>query len=83
MELNIRENKIKNLDFLKGMKAKKLKYLYLDNNYINDLSPLKKYKFEYFFENLIITLKNNNFDEKDPSIIDIKDNYNQIIKLKF
>ena len=82
-ELNLSDNNIKNLEFLKGMKATKLKYLYLDNNYINDLSPLKNFDFKNVFENLTITLKKNNFDEKDPKISNFKNNYNEVIKIKF
>jgi hypothetical protein len=81
-ELDLSGNNIKNLDFLKGMKAKKLKYLYLDNNYINDLSPLKNYDFKNVFKKLTITLKKNNFDEKDPKISKIKDNIKEVIKLE-
>jgi Leucine-rich repeat (LRR) protein len=81
-ELDLSGNNIKNLDFLKGMKAKKLKYLYLDNNYINDLSPLKNYDFKNVFKKLTITLKENNFNEKDPKISKIKDNIKEVIKLE-
>ena len=82
-ELDLTGNNIKNLEFLKGMKAKSLKYLYLDNNYINDLSPLKNYDFKNVFEDLTITLRNNNFDENDPEISYIRDNNNEVIKLEF
>jgi Leucine-rich repeat (LRR) protein len=82
-ELDLSGNNIKNLNFLKGMKAKNLKYLYLDNNYINDLSPLKNYDFKNVFEDLTITLRNNNFDENDPEISYIRDKNNEVIKLEF
>ena len=85
-ELDLSANNIKSLDFLKGMKAKKLEYLYLDNNNINDLSPLKNDDFENVFDNLTISLKNNNFDEKDPKISKISDDIkevNEAIKLRF
>ena len=59
-ELDLSFNNIKNMKFLKGMKAKDLKRLYLDNNYINDLSPL--YNIRKYFPHLeVITLENNNF----------------------
>jgi len=82
-ELDLSGNNIKNLKFLKGMKVYNLKNLYLDNNYINDLSPLKNNNFGNVFKNLTITLKNNNFDEEDPKIINFKDIYNRGIKLNF
>jgi len=81
-ELDLTGNKIKNLEFLKGMRAKSLKNLYLDYNYINDLSPLKNYDFKNVFNELTITLRNNNFDKKDPEINYIKNNYEKI-KLEF
>ena len=81
-ELDLTGNKIKNLEFLKGMRAKSLKKLNLDYNYINDLSPLKNFDFKKVFDDLTITLKNNNFDKNDPEINYIKNNY-EIIKLEF
>jgi Leucine-rich repeat (LRR) protein len=81
-ELDLSGNIIKSIDFIKGMKAKRLEHLYLDNNKINDLSPLKIYNFQDVFENLTITLKNNNFDKTDARIIDIKNINNEFIKLE-
>ena len=60
-ELDLSSNNIKNLKFLKGMKAKNLKRLYLNDNYINDLSPLYNIK-EYFQDLNTISLNNNNFN---------------------
>ena len=81
-ELDLSGNNIKSIDFIKGMKAKRLEHLYLDDNKINDLSPLKIYNFQDVFENLTITLKNNNFDKTDARIIDIKNINNEFIKLE-
>ncbi len=64
-ELNLSFNKIKNLNFLKGMKAKLLKNIILNKNCINDLSLLYNIQ-EYFPELKLITLNNNNFDPKEP-----------------
>ncbi len=75
-ELNLSENNIKNLDFLKGMKAQYLEHLYLDSNYINNLSPLKDFKI--ISPKLTISLMNNNFDENDLNIIDIRENNRSI-----
>jgi len=60
-ELDLSVNKITNLKFLKGMKAKNLKRLYLNNNYINDLTPLYNIK-EYFPCLECINLDHNNFN---------------------
>ena len=70
-ELNLSENNIKNLDFLKGLKAQYLEHLNLDSNYINNLSPLKDFRNDS--PKLTIHLINNNFDENDLNIIDIKE----------
>ena len=62
--LDLGFNNIKNMRFLKGMKAKELKRLYLNNNFINDLSPL--YNIKEYFPNLeMIDLNNNNFNPEE------------------
>lgn len=64
-ELDLSFNKIKNLNFIKGMNAKNLTKLILNNNNINDLSPLKNYK-ESFPLLKEIHLQNNNFIFEQP-----------------
>ena len=63
-EFDLSSNNIKNLKFLKGMKAKNLKRLYLNNNYIKDLSPLYNIR-EYFPLLECINLGNNNFNPQE------------------
>ena len=63
-ELDLSLNNIKNLYFLRGLKAKSLKKLYLENNSINDLSFL--YTINNFFTELrFIYLKKNSFNPED------------------
>ena len=64
-ELDLSFNKIKNLNFLKGMKAKLLKNIKLNDNCINDLSLLYNIKKEYFPELASIALNKNNFDPNE------------------
>ena len=69
-ELDLSFNKITNINFIKGMKAKKLNRLLLNDNHINDLSPLKNYNIKHednfpYLEK--ITLKNNNCLDKQPN----------------
>jgi len=63
-ELDLSMNNIKSLNFLKGLKAKELTCLFLDNNNINDLSIL--YNIKELFPNLkSISLNNNNFNPEE------------------
>ena len=70
-------NFIVNIKFLKKMtkKWKKLKKLYLNDNKINDISPLVKYDenngIELNLKLTALTLKNNNLDLKDKTTEDI------------
>jgi Leucine-rich repeat (LRR) protein len=70
--LDLSLNQICSLKFLEGMKFEKLKTLYLNNNKINNISPLMKINEDvknadkiYLPKLSIISLKNNNFDPKE------------------
>ena len=69
-ELDLSSNNIKNLKFIKGMKAKNLKRLYLNNNYVNDLSPLKQ-NINNFPDLESIILDNNTFNLEESKYNDI------------
>ena len=73
--LDLTANEITNLKFLSDMKAKYLKYLYLDNNNFNDIYPL----FNSNFPNLELLSLNRNGDIQS----EIKRNLNEerLIKL--
>ena len=64
-KLDLSLNKITNLDFIERLNAKELTDLLLNNNNINDLSPLKNCK-KYFPRLRYISLKDNNFDFEQP-----------------
>lgn len=69
-DLDLSVNNIKNLNFLNEMKAENLQNLYLNNNKINDLSPLKIIIKK--FPNLKkIDLYSNNFEADHPKILEI------------
>jgi Leucine-rich repeat (LRR) protein len=72
LTLDLAVNEITNLNFLLGMKAKNLKYLYLDNNYFNDIYPLLIAK----FPNLeTLSLNKNNFD---PELLSKSPGYSEL-----
>lgn len=78
--LDLSLNLITNIKFLKRLSTKfeLLKALYLNDNKINDISHLVKYreKKEIIFKNLeILTLKNNKLDLKDNTTFDILKTY--------
>ena len=75
-ELDLSSNKIKNLNFLKGIKANNLSNLFLDHNNIKDLSVLYNIK-ELFPCLKIISLKNNNFSLKESEIRTLTNYLNQ------
>ena len=81
--LDLAMNLITNIRFVKRMseKCKELKVLYLDNNKINDISPLIKYdEDDIVFPKLeCLTLKDNNLNLKDDATSNIID---KLIKLK-
>ena len=70
-ELNIGYNNIKNLNFLKGMKAKSLNKLYLEKNDFNDLSVLYNIK-EFFNKIKEIYLGDDSFNPNDSKFIHLK-----------
>ena len=65
-ELNLSVNQITNLKFLNEMKLPNLNILFLDNNRINDVTYLIKFieSSDKKEEQIIISLKNNNFISK-------------------
>ena len=70
-ELNIGYNNIKNLNFLKGMKAKSLNKLYLEKNDFNDLSVL--YNIKKFFNKIKeIYLDEDSFNPNDSKFMHLK-----------
>jgi len=69
-DLDLSKNNIKNLQFLKGIKAKNLKRLNLSFNYINDISPLE-YNINKFPHLEFIALNNNNFNPEDSKYADL------------
>jgi len=69
-EFDLSKNNIKNLEFLKGMKAKNLKRLNLSFNYINDISPLE-HNINKFPHLEFIALNNNNFNPEDSKYADL------------
>ena len=79
-ELDLSINNIKNLYFLRGMKAKELRRIFLNNNNINDLSLL--YYIEDYFPRLeLIDLKSNSFNPKESIYINLKNYLNEKINL--
>ena len=70
-ELNLGYNNIKNLNFLKGMKAKSLNKLYLEKNDFNDLSVL--YNIKKFFNKIKeIYLDEDSFNPNDSKFMHLK-----------
>ena len=70
-ELDLSSNKIKSLKFLKGMKAKNLKRLFLNNNLIYDLSPLKQ-NIKNFPDLEYIMLDQNIFNPEEIKFFEYK-----------
>ena len=76
IELDLSLNYITNIRFLNRMsKCKKLQRLYLHDNKINDISPLRKFdegrENSFLSELKILTLKNNCLNLKDMVTLDI------------
>ena len=72
-ELDLSINNIKNLKFLKGMRAKCLKYLFLNDNCICDLSLLYNLEDKKLFPDLeLISLVDNKFNLEDKDKEELK-----------
>jgi Leucine-rich repeat (LRR) protein len=72
-ELDLSINNIKNLKFLKGMRAKCLKNLFLNDNCICDLSLLYNLEDKKLFPDLeLISLVNNKFNLEDKDKEELK-----------
>ena len=75
--LDLSLNNITNLNFLKGMRAKRLKNLFLNDNDISDLSLLYNLKDKILFPDLeLISLDNNKFNLEDEDKKDLKKYFN-------
>ena len=64
--LDLAVNKIKDLKFISGLKAKYLKYLYLDNNSFNDIYPILSSELPHLE---VISLNKNNFECEENKLI--------------
>ena len=76
-ELDLNSNKIKNLKFLKGMKAKNLQILHLEENDFDDLTIL--YNIKKYFKNIReIYLGQNNFNPEESKFNHLKQSLRRI-----